>query len=182
MHSHLWKMKDQEFKSRKRNWFLHWLFQDGGHIDVSRAVQCGSIYTYLWISHHAIFWPESCSSEEDYDSYVALFLTHVIMTSEDVECGVIDCFHVFYFFALKAYGHNCCCLFLKILKKKSLIIHWWLVIFFVVVFWLFCDFFTVFTSGDFFCLQFCILLRFFFFLRCIAKIMMWLNKYCIIYV
>lgn len=150
MHSHLWKMKDQEFKSRKRNWFLHWLFQDGGHIDVSGAVQCGSIYTYLWISHHAIFWPESCSSEEDYDSYVALFLTHVIMTSEDVECGVIDCFHVFYFFALKAYGHNCCCLFLKILKKKSLIIHWWLVIFFVVVFWLFCDFFTVFTSGDFF--------------------------------
>lgn len=181
MHSHLWKMKDQEFKSRKRNWFLHWLFQDGGHIDVSGAVQCGSIYTYLWISHHAIFWPESCSSEEDYDSYVALFLTHVIMTSEDVECGVIDCFHVFYFFALKAYGHNCCCLFLKILKKKSLIIHWWLVIFFVVVFWLFCDFFTVFTS-DFFLSSVLYFIKVFFFLRCIAKIMMWLNKYCIIYV
>lgn len=164
MHSHLWKMKDQEFKSRKRNWFLHWLFQDGGHIDVSGAVQCGSIYTYLWISHHAIFWPESCSSEEDYDSYVALFLTHVIMTSEDVECGVIDCFHVFYFFALKAYGHNCCCLFLKILKKKifnhSLVVSNIFCCCFLTVLWLF---YCVYIWWFFFCLQFCILLRFFFF-------------------
>lgn len=103
-------------------------------------------------------------------SSILQFLTHVIMTSEDVECGAIDCFHV----AFLPWQ----------LMVTTVVVCFRRFFLFFIFFLLFCDFFfTVFTYGDFFLSSVLYFIYFFsFYCQNSHQLMMWLNEYCIIYV
>ncbi len=130
---------------------------------IHRCLTSGYFHELLYAT------PSGMDCEHLRASWLCLqFLTRVIMTSEDVECGVIDCFHVA-FLPWQLMVTTVVVCFWRFLKK-SLIVHWWLVchnVDHLSLFWPFCNFF------------YCVYIWFFFFFAFYCQnshqLIIWLN-------